>query len=237
VKIRRSTLDTCSTATGVVIVIDVLRAFTTSAFLFDSGVEEILLVSSIEDAFELHKKIPNSVIAGEVNGIQVPGFDMGNSPSTIEASGKPAERVILRTTAGTQGVILAEKADTILTASLTNVSATVQYIQTRTPSNLTLIQTGLFPEEGWGDEDAACADAIESMLMGKDVHWDSVVEKVRRSKSGSVYDGTHPDFPPRDLELALRIDRFNFAMLVEKKDNLHKLHAIPVLKVNQKNTF
>jgi 2-phosphosulfolactate phosphatase len=86
-EIQRANLDTCHTATGLVVVIDVLRAFTTSAFLFQAGAEEIILVSGVDEAFQLRKEIPDSIIVGEVDGIRVPGFDLGNSPSTIETFG------------------------------------------------------------------------------------------------------------------------------------------------------
>lgn len=233
-EIQRATLDTCHTASGLVVVIDVLRAFTTSAYLFQAGAEEIILVSGVDEAFRLREKMPDCIIVGEVDGIQVPGFDLGNSPSTIETFGPIGSRVILRTTAGTQGVVLAAKASTILTVALTNVNATVRYIQNLAPSTVTLIQTGLFAENGWGDEDVACADVIESLLRGRSIDWDSIAQRVRSSKSGLHYDGTREDFPPRDLELVLQYDYFNFAMVVEKKNALHRMHCETVEHGKQK---
>ncbi|MGV8025463.1 MAG: 2-phosphosulfolactate phosphatase [Anaerolineaceae bacterium] len=224
-EIHRATLDTCHTASGLVVVIDVLRAFTTSAYLFQAGADEIILVSGVDEAFQLRKEIPDSIIVGEVDGIQVPGFDLGNSPSRIETYGPVRSRVILRTTAGTQGVILARKASTILTTALTNVTATVHYIQNLAPSTVTLIQTGLFAEKGWGDEDVACADVIENLLFGKTIDWDVIYQRVRSSKSGSHYDSTREDFPSGDLELVLQHDSFNFAMVVERKNALHRMHC------------
>jgi len=223
-KIHRASLETCSNASDMVVVIDVLRAFTTSAYLFQAGVEEIILVSGVEKAFALKSQMPDCVIAGEVNGITVPGFDMGNSPSSIKPQEIAGKRVILRTTAGTQGVTGARHANMILTASLVNVSATVKYIFSHPPASLTLIQTGLFEDEGWGDEDVACADVIESMLEGKEIDWNAILKRVRLSKSGSHYDGERDDFPPKDLELALKYDNFDFAMIVKKKNELHYMH-------------
>jgi len=37
-------------ATGVVVVIDVMRAFTTAAYAFEAGIGEIELVSTVEEA-------------------------------------------------------------------------------------------------------------------------------------------------------------------------------------------
>lgn len=227
-EIHRATLSSCHTATDLVVAIDVLRAFTTAAYLFNAGVEEILLVSGVQEAVQLREEMPDCLLLGEVNGVPVPGFDLGNSPSAIADRDLSGRRIIQRTTAGTQGVILAANARTILTAALTNVSATVRYIQKLTPQNVTLIQTGLFPEKDWGDEDVACADMIENLLSGQIPDRDQVTKRVRASRSGRHYDGTRPEFPPPDLELALQYDRFHFAMLVERKNNLHILHPFPV---------
>ena len=68
-EIRRSTLDTCHEAHGVVVVIDVLRAFTTAAHAFDRGAEEILLVSSVEEAFQCRERNSDFVLIGEVGGL------------------------------------------------------------------------------------------------------------------------------------------------------------------------
>jgi 2-phosphosulfolactate phosphatase len=85
-EIRRATLETCHTATGLVVTIDVLRAFTTAAYLFHAGVKEIILVSGVDEAFNLRREMPDCIIVGEVDGIRVPGFDLGNSPSEIQPS-------------------------------------------------------------------------------------------------------------------------------------------------------
>ena len=223
---HRSTLSTCHSATGLVVAIDVLRAFTTAAYLFNEGVEEILLVSGVQEAFELRKTMPDCLLLGEVDGIKVEGFDLGNSPSEIMAKNLSGKRVIQRTTAGTQGVVLAANAGVILAAALTNASATARYIQKLAPTQVTFIQTGVHPESGSGDEDVACADAIETMLLGRDVDQRQIAQRVRSSRAGRHYDGTYAHYPPPDLELALRFDRFHFAMVVERKNGLHVMHCV-----------
>ena len=78
-----TSLDDCHTAKGVVIVIDVLRAFSTAAYAFSRGAREILLVSTVEEALSLRQQIPHSRVMGEVGGLRPEGFDFGNSPTYI----------------------------------------------------------------------------------------------------------------------------------------------------------
>ena len=80
-QIQRATLKDCQEATDLVIAIDVLRAFTTAAYLFDRGAESIILVSEVDEAFRLKNCDPAFLIVGAVDGVQVHGFDFGNSPS------------------------------------------------------------------------------------------------------------------------------------------------------------
>ena len=50
--IQRATRETCGEATGTVVVIDVLRAFTTAAYAFAAGAADITLVGG--DLGSLH---------------------------------------------------------------------------------------------------------------------------------------------------------------------------------------
>lgn len=211
----------------VLVAVDVLRAFTTASYLFSIGVEVIYPVAKVEEAFKLRELMPDCLISGEVDGIKVPGFDFGNSPSEIIAKNLAGRRIIQRTSAGTQAFEPGSRARVMLTAALTNISATVRYIQKVAPGTITLVQTGLFPGQGWGDEDAACAEAIEQMLCGDEVDWANVARRVRFSRSGAHYDGSRLDFPPEDLEMALKIDAFAFAMVVERKIQLNVMRCIP----------
>src|SRR6266540_3715942 len=62
--ITHATNDTCGDATGAVIAIDVLRAFTTAAFAFAAGARDILLVSTVGEALALRERFPGSFVMG-----------------------------------------------------------------------------------------------------------------------------------------------------------------------------
>ncbi|TLN00713.1 2-phosphosulfolactate phosphatase, partial [bacterium] len=55
-KIDTATLENCADADGLVVVIDVLRAFSTDAFALAGGVQRILLVSEVEEALALRQR-------------------------------------------------------------------------------------------------------------------------------------------------------------------------------------
>jgi len=82
-KFNYASIETCHTASGLVIVIDVLRAFSNAAYAFSRGAKEIILVSTVEEALDLKSKLPNAKAMGEVGGLPPAGFDFGNSPTQI----------------------------------------------------------------------------------------------------------------------------------------------------------
>ena len=86
-----SLIDGARAARGVVIVIDVFRAFTTAAVAFDKGVDRILLTASPEEALELRRQGLGQFCMGEVGGIRPDGFDFGNSPYELSQVDSLAE--------------------------------------------------------------------------------------------------------------------------------------------------
>ena len=96
---KRLTLRDCDQATGTVVVIDVVRAFTTAAFAFAAGAREVVLTDSVEEAFALRDRFRGAaggrltcLLMGEVGGEPIEGFDLGNSPAALAASGSGAGR-------------------------------------------------------------------------------------------------------------------------------------------------
>ena len=82
------------------LVIDVLRATTTIATLFEGGIADLLVVDTI-DAARGRAGAEGRVLFGEVGGLPPEGFDYGNSPAeaaTVELRGRG---VALFTTNGT----------------------------------------------------------------------------------------------------------------------------------------
>jgi len=222
---QRVTLDTCDQALGVVVVIDVLRAFTTAAYAFNAGAERMILVSSLEQAREIKSRSPGFLLTGEEGGRKPEGFDYGNSPQEIFGQDLEGAILVQRTSAGTQGVVRSTGASDLFAASLCCARGTADVIKELNPELVTFVLTGA-GRDGFGDEDAACADYLESLLHGEPVNHHEVRTRVRNSGWGSRFGDPHYTFLDlRDLEHCLQIDRFSFAMRVRSEDGQHVMRA------------
>ena len=221
-----ATNTTCATATGTVVVIDVLRAFTTAAFAFAAGASEILLVSTVAEALALRERFPASLVMGEVDGLPVAGFDFSNSPGDLVGRDFAGTRFIQRTSAGTQGVVRSTGAKHLLVSSFVVAGATAQTIQQLAPTTVTFVITGRYPGSN-GDEDVACADYLSALVRGETPDPAPYRARVRNSLPGRTFaDPARPEFPSQDLEHATELDRFDFAMLVERRDGLLVMRAV-----------
>jgi 2-phosphosulfolactate phosphatase len=224
-KFHYTNLETCHDATGLVVVIDVIRAFTNAAFAFSRGAVEIYPVSGVDEALQLRAQIPNSLACGEVGGLPPEGFDFGNSPSQTSLLDLSGKTIIQRTGAGTQGIARSVKADQMIAASFVVAEATIRYIQLLAPSEITFVATGQTFDGG--EEDLACAEYLATRLEGGHPVPAPFLERVRNSRDAKIFfDPINPEFPETDIMHCIDLDKFDFAMLLKKKNNLHVMHPI-----------
>lgn len=217
-KFNRATLETCENAIGTVVVIDVLRAFSTAAYAFHRGVEDIRLVSTIDEAHKLKERYPDSLLMGEAEGLPIHGFDFGNSPAQFDELDLEGVHLIQRTTSGTQGVVRSSMAEELLAASFCNARKTSEYIKSSMLSEVTFVITGVRPG-GWGDEDSACADYIQSLVEGFNPDPAPYLTRVKESTPGQLFlDPKNYDYPLEDLEYSLNVNKFDFIMPVSRKN-------------------
>jgi 2-phosphosulfolactate phosphatase len=223
--IKRATNETCGVATGVVVAIDVIRAFTTAAFALAAGARDIVPVGTVEEALALRARFPGALLMGEVGGYPIDGFDYGNSPSALLGQDLAGRRIIQRTSAGTQGLVLSLKAETLFAGSLVCAAATARAIARCAPGSVTLVVTGAFPGRD-GDEDIACADYLAALLHGESLDRAALVRRVRDSDAGRLFaNPDDPVFPASDLDLCTDVDRFDFALHVARRDGLLIMEA------------
>ncbi len=200
-------VDGARAASGDVVIIDVLRAFTTAAFAFASGLEEIEIVATVDEAFAR----PGFRL-GEVGGALIPGFDHDNSPSRL-AGRRLSGRGVLRTSSGTQGVVEARNAQRIWLASLVVASATARAL--RGAEEVSLVAMGGRGEPA-EEEDMAAALVIAAALEGRSAPVERAIEMVRESHAARMHDGSDPHRPPADVDCSVAIDAFDFAMRAER---------------------
>jgi len=225
-KFHYTNLDTCHAATGVVIVIDVIRAFTNAAYAFAGGIKEIYPVSTVEEALKLKAAIPDSLACGEVGGLPPEGFDFGNSPTQTARLDLSGRTLIQRTSAGTQGIVRSVNTNIMLTASLVVANATVTHIRNLGADEVTFVITGQVGA-GRGDEDLACAEYFEALLRGQEPDSAPFIERVYKSYDARLHlDPNFPDFPGSDLDYCTAIDAFDFAMPVTKYNGRHVMRAV-----------
>jgi 2-phosphosulfolactate phosphatase len=212
----------CHTAEGVVLVIDVLRAFSTAAYAFGMGAESITLVGDVEEALTLKSCMDNALIMGEVRGVKPEGFDYGNSPTEIARQELNGKHMIQRTSAGTQGVVRSLNAAKLFAASFVVADATVRAIRQLESDEISFVITGRY----FDGEDKACADYLEACLQGRDPNPEPYLERVRATYELSYM--PVEDFPhiASDVDLCTRLDAFPFAMSVAREQGRTVMRAL-----------
>jgi 2-phosphosulfolactate phosphatase len=224
-KFHYTNLDTCHEATGVVVVIDVIRAFTNAAFVFHRGAKEIYPVSGVDEALQLKAKTPNTLACGEVGGIPPEGFDFGNSPTQTDLLDLKEKCVVQRTGAGTQGIARSVKASTMLAASFVVANATLKYIQRLRPTEITFVVTGQTFDGG--EEDLACAEYLESLLKSESPDPAPFLARVRNSHDAEIFfNPDQPQFLESDIAHCINLNKFDFAMPVIKENGHHVMRAV-----------
>lgn len=229
--LRKSLLVGAREAEGVAIVIDVLRAFTSAAAMVHLGAERIVLLAQPEEVLRL-KRDRGYLAVGEVDGKKPPGFDLGNSPSSILAAGRDlfaGRTVVQRTTAGTAGAVLAaQRSQMLILGSYVMAAAIARYVRTLSPGPevVSLVAMG---DDGLGitPDDEACADYIEHLLTGRPYdHIAALQQVVEHECTQRFLRGDRDRFPPADPVYCLQRDIFDFVLVAAQESG--QLVARPI---------
>ena len=224
-----SLLEGPTRATGIVAVIDVFRAFTTAAVALANGASSIVMVRTVEEALALRDAGIGQICMGEVQGRawrhQPPvsplrgeapdGFDLGNSPFEVSGVDFGGQTIIQRTSAGTQGIVTASGAEWLYAASLVTAEATVRALLSGPPGQVSLVAMG---DNGVKrtDEDELCAIHLRNRLEGRPGDPDAIRRLILAGgEVARFHDPMRPYLHPEDVDIALDIDRYDFAVRVE----------------------
>lgn len=207
-------------ATGLAVIIDVFRAFTVEPYIINNGAKKLIPVGDMQIAYDYKKKDKNCILIGERNGIKLPDFDYGNSPSQIEDVDFTGKTVIHTTSCGTQGIVGAINASEIITGSFVNAKAIVKYIKENKIEEVSIASLAR-PGENPADEDELCAKYIKSLLENNPT--ENIQEEIEKLKTTSgarfFLENMQEVFPERDFYLCTEIGKFNFVLKVKKYSN------------------
>ncbi len=207
-------------AEGLTVIIDVFRAFSMECYLYALGAKEVRPVGSIEETFAWKDRDSSCILVGERHGRKIDGCDLGNSPSSINPEMIRGKRIIHTTSAGTQGIVNAVRADGIITGSFVNAKAIADYIRKAAPEKVSLVcmgKEGLEPAE----EDELCAVYLKSLLTGTEIP--DIDEKLKALRTGGgrhFFDPTLRDvFPEKDFWMCIDRNRFGFVLRIDKDEH------------------
>ncbi len=145
---------------NIVVAIDVLRATSAICTALDYGVDKIIPVSTLEEAFEYKRK--GYHVGAERNGEIVEGFEFGNSPFSFMEEKYRGKTLVLSTTNGTRAINIASKTHTVVAGALLNIDALAEWLIEQDENVLLLCS-------GWKDkfnlEDTICAGALTEALL------------------------------------------------------------------------
>lgn len=110
------------------VIIDVLRASTTMTQALQNGANAVIPCLGIEDAHSAAARLSPlpTLLGGERQGIQIEGFDLGNSPFEYSAEAVRGKTVVFTTTNGTRALLMAREAARIFVGAFINRRAIVE---------------------------------------------------------------------------------------------------------------
>lgn len=197
-------LDGAKRAGGTAVIIDVFRAFTLAPCAFARGASRIYPVATEQEALALKAADPTLLLAGEREGRPLAGFDFSNSPAAILRADLAGRSLVLRTSAGVQGLLAAKGATEVLTGSFVNADAIVAYLSLRSPPYVSLVAMGWNASER-AEEDDACAAYLAAGLRGKTPPFEPIRAALRADPSGAkFFDPAKPWFPEEDFEACMQ---------------------------------
>lgn len=107
----------------IVVVIDIFRATSTIVTALDNGAQTVIPVAEVAECIAIGEATPNSITAGERNGMIAPGLEHGNSPLTYSKEFISGKSLILTTTNGTRLLKMVKGSHAILIGAFLNLTA------------------------------------------------------------------------------------------------------------------
>ena len=198
------------------VVIDVVRAFTVAHYAFLRGAEEIWLVADAEEAVAIRDEQPEVLLAGEIGGLPIEGFDLDNSPHRFAGADLRGRRLVQKTTNGVTAALHSLGAPTVLVTGFSNARATAEYLIARFGGSGAAVN--LVASHPTGDEDFACAEYIRSLLRGEKMDAEEVRRRIYGSETAQKFlDPSRSEFDPVDIDYCAKPLEPEFVMEVTEE--------------------
>lgn len=217
------------TVAKITIVIDVIRAFTVAHYAFLQGVKRILLVDSVEQALTLKKENPHYLLAGEVRGLPIKGFDLDNSPHHIQEMKLEDKVIVQKTTNGVKATLSCLESEHVFVTGFTNAKTTAEFIREKLVDEKRNT-INIIASHPTGDDDLACAEYIRSILeQNNSISHQSIVERIMHSHvAEKFFDDDNIAFSRDDIFHCIRELNTEFVMRVNKTSKIPMIERVNV---------
>jgi len=212
-----------------VVVVDVLRFSTSVCAALMAGAKGIIPTDEPGEAGDMWAKLgsDNAVLAGEMGGVKIENFQLGNSPAEFTADVVANKFVIMTTTNGSPVYSKAQKANLVVTGGLVNISRVAEKVATG-DNDLIIVCGGR--EGGFSIEDTICGGMLIHLLATthrKKMNLNDAASLAlllyRSNKQAirkTIEQGEHGKF----------LASINFAGDVEMATDIDALPVLPILK-------
>jgi 2-phosphosulfolactate phosphatase len=132
-----------------VILVDVLRTCTTAAMLFERGLEQLDIVSSLKLTRQ-RASDTGATLLGERSGLPPEGFNYGNSLAELR-NVKPNRQAVVTSENAPRALANVMEAETLLLGSLYNAEAVAKTALERSKGEIFIVCSGFFGQEDLDD--------------------------------------------------------------------------------------
>jgi 2-phosphosulfolactate phosphatase len=192
-----------------VVAVDVIRASTTAVTAAAAG-RRCFPVSSIEEAFQKRRELPDCLLAGEISGFMPEGFDLNNSPANLAIRSDARRPLVLLSSAGTKLMVQSSACTHTYVGCLRNYKAVAAHVAGR-HERIALLGASIRGE--FREEDQLCCAwiACELTRLGHKPENPSTLALMEQWASASVSDCTRGNSAAY-LRRSGQLDDLNFIL-------------------------